>query len=133
MRLLAAAAAAATGVQVGSAIVATRFVVDQPGPASLALLRYLIGALCLLPPVLLSTHAPGARLARRDLTPIGVLGSVQFGVLIALLSYGLRFVSSARAALQRRRLAGRRLHRHEQRDRLLPLALGARARLPQPA
>src|SRR5262249_5201380 len=43
-------AAVATGVQVGSAMVATRFVVDQTGPASLALLRYAIGAGCLLPP-----------------------------------------------------------------------------------
>jgi len=36
------AAAAATGILVGSAMVATRFVIDQTAPASLALLRYLI-------------------------------------------------------------------------------------------
>jgi drug/metabolite transporter (DMT)-like permease len=95
-----AAAAAATGVQVGSAIVATRFVVDQTGPASLALLRYLIGFLCLLPPVLLSARVRGwVRFERRDLLPIGLLGVVQFGVLVALLNYGLRFVPSGRAAL----------------------------------
>lgn len=52
MKLLPVAAAAATGIQVGSAMVATRFVVDQTGPASLALLRYLIGFCCLLPLVL---------------------------------------------------------------------------------
>jgi drug/metabolite transporter (DMT)-like permease len=92
-----ALAAAATGVQVGSAMVATRFVVDQTGPASLALLRYVIGFCCLLPAVLLST--PGARFERRDLLPIGLLGITQFGILIALLNYGLRFVPSARAAL----------------------------------
>ena len=97
MRLLPAAAAAATGIQVGSAIVATRFVVDQTGPASLALLRYLIGVCCLLPPVLMS--APRARFDRRDLLAIGLLGITQFGILIALLNYGLRFVPSARAAL----------------------------------
>ncbi|HEV8441075.1 MAG TPA: DMT family transporter [Methylomirabilota bacterium] len=97
MRLLAAAAAAATGIQVGSAIVATRFVVDQTGPASLALLRYVIGACCLLPVALLA--APPARFERRDLLPIGLLGITQFGVLIALLNYGLRSVPSARAAL----------------------------------
>src|SRR5574341_32618 len=45
----AALAAGATGVLVGSAIVATRAIVDQAGPATIALLRYLIGALCLLP------------------------------------------------------------------------------------
>ena len=95
-RALAVAAAAATGVQVGSAMVATRVVVDQTGPASLALLRYAIGVLVLLPAVLL-----GARphIRARDLVPIALLGIAQFGVLIALLNYGLRFVASAHAAL----------------------------------
>jgi drug/metabolite transporter (DMT)-like permease len=92
-----ALAAAATGVQVGSAMVATRFVVHQTGPASLALLRYIIGFCCLLPAVLVST--PGLRFERRDLLPIGLLGITQFGILIALLNYGLRFIPSARAAL----------------------------------
>jgi hypothetical protein len=40
VKYLPTTAAAAAGVQVGSAIVATRFVVDQIGPASLALLNY---------------------------------------------------------------------------------------------
>ena len=97
MKLLAAAAAAATGIQVGSAMVATRIVVDQAGPASLALLRYAIGFCCLVPFVLVA--APRARFARRDLLPIGLLGIAQFGLLIALLNYGLRFIPSARAAL----------------------------------
>ena len=96
-RFLAAAAAAATGVQVGSAMVATRFVVDQTGPTSLALLRYAIGFCCLLPVVWLS--AEPVRFARRDVLPIALLGITQFGILIALLNYGLRFIPSARAAL----------------------------------
>jgi drug/metabolite transporter (DMT)-like permease len=95
-RRLATAAAAVTGVQVGSAMVATRFVVDQTGPASLALLRYAIGVLVLLPAALVATRP---RFAPRDLLPIAGLGIVQFGVLIALLNYGLRFIPSARAAL----------------------------------
>ncbi len=96
-RFLAAAAAAATGVQVGSAMVATRFVVDQTGPTSLALLRYAIGFCCLLPVVWLS--AGPVRFARRDVLPMALLGITQFGILIALLNYGLRFIPSARAAL----------------------------------
>ena len=96
-RFLAAASAAATGVQVGSAMVATRFVVDQTGPTSLALLRYVIGFCCLLPVVWLS--AGSVRFARRDVLPIALLGITQFGILIALLNYGLRFIPSARAAL----------------------------------
>ena len=96
--LSAAAAAALTGVQVGAAIVATRFVVEQTGPASLALLRYAIGVLCLAPALLLAT-GPRPRFARRDVPPIALLGIAQFGVLILLLNYGLRLVPSARAAL----------------------------------
>ncbi len=79
-------------------MVATRIVVDQAGPASLALLRYAIGFCCLLPFVL-RRGAAGSRFARRDLLPIGLLGITQFGILIALLNYGLRFIPSARAAL----------------------------------
>lgn len=94
--VLPAAAAAATAVLVGAAIVATRIVVDQVGPASLALLRYLVGVACLLPVVAVSGPP---RIARRDLLPIALLGIVQFGVLIALMNYGLRVIPAARAAL----------------------------------
>ena len=95
-RFLPAVAAAATGIQVGAAIVATRFVIGETAPASLALLRYSIGLLCLVPPLAL---APRVRIAPRDLVPIGLLGVVQFGLLIALLNYGLARVPAARAAL----------------------------------
>lgn len=90
------AAAAATGVQVGAALVATRFVVDQTGPMTLALMRYAIGFCCLLPPLLL---APRSRIAPRDLLPIALLGIGQFGILIALINYGLHFITAARGAL----------------------------------
>jgi len=95
-RILPALAAALAGVQVGAAIVATRFVIDQTGPASLGMMRYLIGALFLLPFVLASRNL---RFARRDLVPIALLGIVQFGVTIVCLNFGLRYVPSARAAL----------------------------------
>jgi len=95
-KFLPAAAAATTGILVGSAIVATRFVIDETGPASLALLRYLIGFCCLLPPVLLSERV---RFKRRDLLPIGLLGIIQFGIVVTLLNYALQFIPSGRAAL----------------------------------
>jgi drug/metabolite transporter (DMT)-like permease len=100
-RFLPIAAAAASGILVGSAMVATRFVIDQTAPASLAFLRYLIGFSCLLPPVLLS-----ARMCfeRRDLLPICVLGIAHFGILIALLNYGLQFISSSSFLFGKRRL-----------------------------
>jgi drug/metabolite transporter (DMT)-like permease len=94
--LRSAAAAATTGILVGAGIVATRAVVDQAGPGSLALMRYLVGFLCLLPPVLWSGIP---RFERRDLLPIGLLGIAQFGILVALLNYALQFIPSARAAL----------------------------------
>ncbi|HZS84085.1 MAG TPA: DMT family transporter [Stellaceae bacterium] len=96
-RFLPLAAAAATGIQVGAAIVATRFVVGEIGPASLALLRYAIGFCCLLPVVLLTRPLP--RFAPRDVVPIALLGIAQFGVLVALLNVGLRYLPSGRAAL----------------------------------
>jgi drug/metabolite transporter (DMT)-like permease len=77
-------------------MVATRLVVEQTGPASLALLRYTIGVCCLLPVVAWSGRP---RFARRDVVPIALLGITQFGILIALLNYGLRFIPAARAAL----------------------------------
>jgi len=89
-------AAAMVGVQVGAAIVVSRYVIGETTPAALALLRYAIGVLCLLPVVLL---ARPARFARRDLLPIALLGIVQFGVLIALLNFGLRTVPAGRGAL----------------------------------
>lgn len=89
-------AAASTSVLVGIAIVATRFVLDQTDPASLALLRYSIGFLLLLPAILMSTMI---RFRGRDILPIALLGIGQFGILIALLNYGLLYISSGLAAL----------------------------------
>ncbi|WP_262270715.1 DMT family transporter [Microvirga yunnanensis] len=93
---LALAAAAATGVQVGAALVATRFVVHDIGPASLAFLRYAIAVLCLAPPLWMSARV---RFAPRDLLAVMGLGVVQFGVLIVLLNLGLQSIASTRAAL----------------------------------
>ncbi|MEJ0075594.1 MAG: DMT family transporter [Alphaproteobacteria bacterium] len=89
-------AAAATGVQVGAAIVATRYVAADISPASLAFLRYSIGVACLIPVVAMAQRV---RFARADILPIAALGVGQFGILIALLNYGLRSVPAGRGAL----------------------------------
>lgn len=89
-------AAAATGVQVGAAMVVTRYVVDVAGPASLGFLRYLIALLCLLPALLIQPWRP---IALRDLVPIGLLGLGQFALLIVLLNYSLLHIPAARASL----------------------------------
>jgi drug/metabolite transporter (DMT)-like permease len=93
---LPAVAAATTGIQVGAAIVATRYVIDQTHPASLALMRYAIGSICFLPPLLMSRRT---RFERRDLAPLALLGITQFGILIALLNFGLNYIPAGRAAL----------------------------------
>jgi drug/metabolite transporter (DMT)-like permease len=92
---LALLAAAATGVQVGAAITATRFVAGDISPTSLAFLRYAIGVACLVPTLALVR----VRFAKRDLVPIALLGIGQFGILIALLNYGLKTVPAGRGAL----------------------------------
>jgi drug/metabolite transporter (DMT)-like permease len=92
---LAVLAAAVTGVQVGAAITATRFVAADISPASLAFLRYAIGVGCLVPTLWFAR----VRFARADILPIALLGIGQFGVLIALLNWGLRTVPAGRGAL----------------------------------
>ncbi|WP_255466302.1 DMT family transporter [Ramlibacter sp. WS9] len=100
-------AAAASGVQVGAAIVASRFAVAEVPPLTLAMLRYAIGFACLLPFAWMSlSTAPGASRPpavgtsrAADLLAMAALGIGQFGVLIALLNFGLRHVGAAQAAL----------------------------------
>ena len=98
-------AAGLTGVQVGLAIVATRALLGDAalgdagaglGPISLAALRYGV-ALAVLVPVCLAR--PWVAVARRDLVPMMALGIGQFGVLIALLNWGLARVPASRGAL----------------------------------
>lgn len=96
---LALAAAALTGVQVGAAIVASRFVVAEVPPLTLALLRYAIGLACLLPFAIGATTRPAAAAMKPDLLPMAALGVVQFAAVIALLNYGLQHVGAAQAAL----------------------------------
>lgn len=89
-------AAAGTGIQVGAAMVATRYVVDAAGPGSLGFLRYLIGFVCLVPALWLR---PWRTIAPRDLVPIGLLGIGQFATLMVLLNYSLQHIPAARASL----------------------------------
>ena len=95
-RLLAPAAAAMTGILVGAAVVATRAISDEAGPAAIALLRYLVGGAILLP-IALATRR--MKIARRDAFPIVLLGIGQFGVLVVLLNISVQHIPAARAAL----------------------------------
>jgi drug/metabolite transporter (DMT)-like permease len=93
---LAILAAAVTGVQVGATMAATRLVANDLSPASLAFLRYAIGVACLVPALAMARRV---RFARGDILPIAALGIGQFGILIALLNYGLQTVPAGRGAL----------------------------------
>ena len=86
-------------MQVGAAIVASRFVIAEVPPLTLAMLRYAIGFLCLLPFALPALRGLRAQLRRRDLLAMAALGTGQFGILIALLNWGLQTVPAAPAAL----------------------------------
>jgi drug/metabolite transporter (DMT)-like permease len=86
-------------VQVGAAIVASRLVVQEVPPLTLAMLRYAIGFLCLLPFAVATLRDGLPRVRGRDLVAMAALGTGQFGILIALLNWGLQRVAAAPAAL----------------------------------
>ena len=86
-------------MQVGAAIVASRFVVGEVPPLTLAMLRYAIGFLCLLPFAWPAVRRMPALPPARDLWAMAALGTGQFGILIALLNWGLQTVPAAPAAL----------------------------------
>ena len=108
---LALLAAAVTGMQVGAATVASRFVLAEVPPLTLAMLRYAIAVACLLPFLVASLLRcwwpapvaagvpPRAAVAWLDWLVMALLGIGQFGILIAALNFGLLYVSAARAAL----------------------------------
>lgn len=91
---LALCAAAAAGVQVGAAIVASRFALQEVQPLTLAMLRYAVGALVLLPFAVRALRGNPVRPLPRDLVAMAAPGIGQFGVLIALLNLGLQRLST---------------------------------------
>lgn len=98
-RRLALLAAAATGVQVGAAMVATRPLLRELGPATLACLRYALALACLLVWVRPAALRPLRRWPWRVTVAVAALGVVQFGLLIALLNAGLRTITAGLGAL----------------------------------
>ncbi|MDE2605055.1 MAG: DMT family transporter [Burkholderiales bacterium] len=86
-------------MQVGAAIVVSRFAVGEVPPLTLAMLRYAIGFLCLLPFALPTLRRLPRMPPARDLAAMAALGTGQFGILVALLNWGLRTVPAAPAAL----------------------------------
>ena len=94
--LLPAAAVTVSVTLLGASFVATRFVIDQVEPASLAFLRYLVASLCLLP---FLAAAGRVRLSRRHVLAFVGLGVLQFGIFQYLLNAGLQHIAASRGAV----------------------------------
>jgi drug/metabolite transporter (DMT)-like permease len=90
-------------LQVGAAIAVSRLAVGEVPPFTLAMLRYAIGFACLAPLAWRARRqafdAPRLHGGLRDLAGMALLGVGQFGVLIALLNFGLQRIGAAQAAL----------------------------------
>jgi drug/metabolite transporter (DMT)-like permease len=93
---LAIGAAGLVGVQVGAALVASRFVVDQLDAATLTVLRYMIGSACLVP---LAFGPARVSVASSDRLPIALIGVIQFGAVVALLNLALTWLAAGPVAL----------------------------------
>ncbi|MBC8088247.1 MAG: EamA family transporter [Phycisphaerae bacterium] len=81
----------------GTSVVATRFVVAQTQPVSLAFLRYVIGTACLAP-VLWTVKRKGV--PRNDLFAIAALGVMFFGIFPWSFSAALTHSPSSRVAIE---------------------------------
>lgn len=95
--LLAHAAAATAALSAGTAVVATRVVVADLDPISLAFWRYLIGSACFLP--VLPTLWPRHRLNVRDIATIAGLGVLFFCLFTWGFNAALDIIPAARGAV----------------------------------
>lgn len=90
-------AAAFASIFFGASVIATRFVVSQTQPVSLAFMRYAIASLCLSP---ILWRALSSRIPTRDLLTIAGLGILFFGVFPWSFSAALTHSPSARVAIE---------------------------------
>jgi len=94
--LLPVLSSAAASVITGTALVATRHVVMQADGLTVAMLRYVIAALCLLPlvPIFHSFDVE-----RRDLAPIAALGALYFGLFPWCISAAMQYTTASQGAI----------------------------------
>jgi drug/metabolite transporter (DMT)-like permease len=95
--LLANLAALGASLSAGVSVVATRFVVGETVPVTLAFYRYVIAALCLAP--LLPFVWPRHRLALAEIVKIAMLGTLFFGFFTWAFSAALQYTTAARGAI----------------------------------
>jgi drug/metabolite transporter (DMT)-like permease len=89
-------ASALASVITGTALVATRFVVSGSDGLTIATLRYLVAASCLVPliPIVSSIRVP-----RRDLLAIAGLGLLYFGLFPWCISAAMKFTTASGGAV----------------------------------
>jgi drug/metabolite transporter (DMT)-like permease len=89
-------ASAVASVITGTALVATRFVVAQTDGLSIATLRYLVAAACLLPLVPIFYQV---KVAKRDIFPIAGLGILYFCFFPWCISSAVEFTTASGGAI----------------------------------
>ena len=90
------AAAASFAVFTGMGVVAIRFVVTEWEPATLAFYRFTIASVTILPFLAFSRRA---RLERRDIVPVCVLGAAFFGLYPWVFGAGVVYIPASRGAV----------------------------------
>jgi drug/metabolite transporter (DMT)-like permease len=87
---------AVASVLTGTALVATRYVVPQADGLTIAMLRYVLAAMCLLPlvPTFHRFHV-----AWRDVLPIVALGVLYFGVFPWCISSAMQYTTASEGAI----------------------------------
>lgn len=95
--LLAHIAAIIASLSAGAAVVATRFVIGETDPVSLAFYRYLIGFVCFLP--LLPFIWPKHRIALSEFGKMAILGILFFTLFTWAFNASLQYIPAARGAI----------------------------------
>lgn len=90
------AAASLAGVFFGGLVFATRFVVGETDPVTLAFARFAVASVMLAPALLTWRGSP---LTFRDLMSISSLGVIGFALMTSLLGFGLQSVKASEGAL----------------------------------
>jgi len=87
---------AIASILTGTALVATRFVVPQADGLTIAMLRYIVAAACLLP-LVPAFHR--FDIARRDILPIAALGVLYFGLFPWCISVAMQYTTASGGAI----------------------------------
>ena len=95
--ILANIAAATSSLSAGASVVATRFVINETDPISLAFFRYFIAALCLLPILYLGLR--NQKIAFSHILPIIILGALLYTLFPWGFSSSLKYTTAAYGAV----------------------------------